>query len=149
MTSFHTQRKNESREYPGVYQPPSYNWTKVMQHLKEAPSMRSKPAVAICESPRFYCIELKVPGFSKEDFIVTIEAGKLHIYGLSAACNAGEQSGHQLQDTGYDCFEHSLELPKYIDSDFVRAEYNAGVLRFVFPKIDYEHTCTVSRIIVY
>ncbi|HRO47371.1 Hsp20/alpha crystallin family protein [Agriterribacter sp.] len=149
MISFGNQRKNESHEYPGAYHPPSYNWTKVMQQLRETAAEGFKPAVNISENPGYYCIEVKAPGYNKEDFIVTIEGGKLNIYGISPACDAGERSGYPLHGQGYDCFEHAIDLPKYIDTDFVRAEYKAGVLRFDFPKADYEDACTVERIIVY
>lgn len=149
MTSIHTSRKSESHEYPGVYHPPMYNWARVMQQLKDTPSTRLRPSVRISETSDFYSIELNAPGFSKEDFIVTINNGRLSIYGLSSACSTSGHSVSHNQDSVYDCFEHILELPRNIDSDFVRAEYNSGVLRFDFPKTSVADKCTVDRIIVY
>ena len=149
MISFSNQSKNESHEYPGVYHPPSYNWTQVMQQLRETAADGFTPVVHISETPGYYCIEIKAPGYNKEDFIVTIEDGKLNIHGISPACSTGEGSGNLLCGQGYGCFQHAVDLPKYIDTDFVRAEYKAGMLRFDFPKTDYESTCTVERIIVY
>ncbi|HRQ52044.1 MAG TPA: Hsp20/alpha crystallin family protein [Agriterribacter sp.] len=149
MITFSNPAKSESNGYPGTYHPPSYNWTKVMQQLRELAADGHKPVVSTSETPDYYCIEVKAPGYSKEDFIVTIEGRKLNIYGISPACDTGEQSGHPLRNRGYDCFEHAVDLPQYIDTDFVRAEYKAGILRFDFPKTGYEDTCTVERIVVY
>src|SRR5690606_26757432 len=107
--------------YPGVYHPPSYNWTKVMQQLRQTSAHGIKPSVNIHETPGYYCVEVKAPGYNKEDFIVTIEEGKLNIYGISPDCDTAER-GASVQDPGYGCFEHSVDLPKFIDTDFVRAE---------------------------
>lgn len=149
MTSIHTPVKADSHEYPGVYSPPLYNWKKVMEQLKDTPAVDRKPAVDICDSQDFYCIQLKAPGFSKEDFIVTIDGSKLNIYGLSSSCSKAGPAVPQAQDKIYDCFEHVLDLPGNIDSDFVRAEYKSGVLRFDFPKTAQADKCTVEQIVVY
>ncbi len=148
MIPLSSQKTNDSNEYPGGYHPPSYNWTKVMQQLRQTTAHGFSPSVNIRETPGYFCIEVKAPGYNKEDFIVTIDDGKLNIYGISPYCDAADHLS-QLHDQGHTCFEHSIDLPGYIDTDFVRAEYKSGMLRFDFPKTSCGNSCTVQRIIVY
>lgn len=149
MITFSNQPKTDSHEYPGAYHPPAYNWSKVMQQLKKASDKKLKPSLMINETSCCYSIEIEVPGYSKENFMVTFEGNKLNIYGLCPNTQSGEQSGYHLHEGCCDCFEHAVILPKYIDADFVRAEYRAGILRFNFPKSDKECIRTIDKIIVY
>lgn len=78
-----------------------------MQQLRETSAEGFKPAVNISETQEYYCIEVKARGYNKEDFIVTIEDGKLNILGISPACSTGEGYGYLLCGQGYGCFQHS------------------------------------------
>lgn len=150
MLLFNDQAEKASHEYPGAYQPPPYNWTKVMQQLKRASDKGRKPFLTVSETPCCYSIKIEVPGRNKEDFMVALEGDKLNIYVLSAGAQSGygEPAGY-LAEYSCDCFEHTVVLPKYVDADFVRAEYKAGILRFDFPVTAYECSRTVDSIIVY
>ena len=81
--------------------------------------------------------------------MVTLEGDKLNIYVLNPGAQSGEQAAYLLHEYPCDCFEYIVDLPKYVDADFVRAEYKAGVLRFDFPVTGDECSRTVDNIIVY
>ncbi len=149
MILFNDLAEKASHEYPGAYQPPAYNWTKVMQQLKRVSGKDQRPAVAVSETPCCYSVKIEVPGRKKEDFMVTLEDDKLNIYVLSPGAQSDSESVGDLHEYSCDCFEHTVVLPKYVDADFVRAEYKAGVLRFDFPVTDCECSRTVDSIIVY
>lgn len=145
MITCSNQPKTDFHEYPGAYHPPAYNWAKVMQQLKEVSGKKQKPLLMIDETSCCYRIEVEIPGYSKENFMVMFKGDKLNIYGLCP----GTKSGDHVHEDCSDCFEHTVILPKYIDADFVRAEYRAGMLRFSFPKSNKECIRTIDRIIVY
>ena len=149
MTLFNDLAEKASHEYPGAYQPPAYNWMKVMQHLKHESDKDLKSAGVVSEDPCCYSVKIEVPGRKKEDFMVTLEDDKLNIYVLSAGAQSGSEPAGDLHEYSCDCFEHTVMLPKYVDADFVRAEYKAGVLRFDFPVTACECSRTVDSIIVY
>lgn len=149
MLLFNNQAEKASHEYPGAYQPPPYNWTRVMQQLKRASDKGRKPFLTVSETPCCYSVKIEVPGRNKEDFMVTLEGDKLNIYVLNPGAQSGEQAAYLLHEYPCDCFEYIVDLPKYVDADFVRAEYKAGVLRFDFPVTGDECSRTVDNIIVY
>ncbi|MCO5241090.1 MAG: Hsp20/alpha crystallin family protein [Chitinophagaceae bacterium] len=149
MITFSNQTKTASDEYPGAYHPPAYNWTKVMQQLKETSEKHEKPSLKTYEDADCYSIEMNVPGYNKEDFIVMLDGDLLSIYGLCPNIQPGRQPGNPLQEGSYGCFEHIINLPKYIDADFVRAEYKSGMLRFDFLKSGMDSPRTISKIVVY
>lgn len=140
---------SRANEYPGTYNPPTYNWTKVMRQLKKNADENTKPSLAIYEDPNCYSIEIQAPGYSKEDFMVTLEGDRLSVYGLCPSTQSGEQYSYHLVDACSGCFEHSIHLPENIDSDFVRAEYKSGLLRLDFPKSERQNVRTVDKIVVY
>ena len=149
MIKIASQERTGSNEYPGAYNPPAYNWTKVMQQLKKTSGKQEKPALDIYEDSDCYSIEMKVPGYNKEDFIVMLEGDVLRIYGLCPDTQSGEQSGCYIHEGCSGCFEQIINLPKYIDADFVRAEYKSGMLRFDFLKSESESVHTINSIVVY
>lgn len=149
MILFNDLAEKASHEYPGAYQPPSYNWTKVMQQLRHPSAKDLRSAVAVSETPCCYSVKIEMPGRKKEDFMVTLEDDKLNIYVLSPDAQSGGDPIGDLHEYSCNCFEHTVVLPKYVDADFVRAEYKAGVLRFDFPVTAYECSRTVDSIIVY
>ena len=123
MILFNDLAEKASHEYPGAYQPPAYNWTKVMQQLKHASDKDLKSAGVVSEDPCCYSVKIEVPGRKKEDFMVTLENDKLNIYVLNPGAQSayGEPAGY-LPEYSCDCVEHTVILPKYVDADFVRAE---------------------------
>lgn len=143
------QSEKESHEYPGAYQPHPYNWTNVMRQLNSTSEKAKKPSVVVSETPDNYSIQIEIPGRNKEDFMVTREGDKLSIYALSPDVQLIGKPKFHLHELPCDCIEHTVELPKYVDADFVRAEYKAGVLRFDFPVKGQDCIRTVENIVVY
>ncbi len=136
-------------EYPGVYQPHPYNWTNVMRQLGNSSEKAKKPAIVVKETSDNYSIQIEIPGRNKEDFMVTREGDNLSIFALSPDAQLIGKPKYNLHELPCDCVEHTIELPKYVDADFVRAEYKAGVLRFDFPVKDQDCIRTVENIVVY
>ena len=149
MILFKHQSEKESHGYPGTYQPHLYNWTNVMRQLNNTTGKVKIPSVVVSETSDNYSIQIEIPGRNKEDFMVTREGDKLNVFALSPGAQFIGEPEYYLQEFPCDCFEYTVELPKNVDADFVRAEYKAGVLRFDFPIKENDCVRTVDSIVVY
>jgi HSP20 family molecular chaperone IbpA len=89
------------------------------------------------------------PGHSRVDFIAMTDKGHLNVFAIRRKSQTEEQPVYHSHEFNYDCFEHSILLPKNIDTDFVRAEYKAGILCVCFPKTDKLVSHHFQQIIVY
>jgi len=89
-----------------------------------------EPALNIKETDTSFEVELAVPGFSKEDFDVTIEDGCLHVSAESSSSKKKEEDNYTRQEFSYNSFQKSLQLPDSIKEEDIKAKYKDGVLRF-------------------
>ena len=88
------------------------------------------PALNIKETDEAFHIELAAPGFSKEDFEVTIDNGCLNISAESSSSKEEEEDNYTRKEFSYSSFEKSLELPDSVKEEDVKATYKDGVLSF-------------------
>ena len=93
---------------------------------------------------------MAAPGLQREDFFVSInELGLLSISALHKEPKRIENEKYQRHTFNYECFTHELILPENIDTDFNKAEYNAGILYIWFLKTEKPYQKRASTIIVY
>src|SRR5690348_13044454 len=99
--------------YPGIYRVPfTLNRN---ENTRLRINTTSKPKMEITDQPDTITIELTIPGFRREDFIVTLKDHQLHIRALH--------------------FNHNILLPENIDPDFISAEYRNDKLILRFLKV--------------
>lgn len=86
----------------------------------------------IYEHENAFVIELAVPGYSKENFSITLEQQMLTI--------AAEEKQHEITDDkffrrefGLKGVNRSYALPKTVDTDNITADYNQGILSVRVP----------------
>jgi HSP20 family protein len=139
--------KNKLTGYPGVYKPPFFEWNKVMEELKEKREGCIHPLTNISECPEYVKIEITAPGHKREDFIVSINNYKLFILVLSK--DESDTNEYQQHEFNYKCFSHSIDLPEYIDTDFLKADYKSGILTFYFPKVNTPTINSVEQVVIY
>ncbi len=146
-----TATKNfEISAYPGEYKPVQSKFEMFANELSKPHEGASSPAHNICETPEYYKIELAAPGLKREDFLVHInEQGLLSISALHKEPNGAVNEQYRKHTFNYECFTHELLLPENIDSNFNKAEYNAGVLSIWFPKTEKSFQKRASTIAVY
>jgi HSP20 family protein len=88
------------------------------------------PAMNIKEHDRNFEIELAAPGFSKEDFKISIEEDILRISGEQQGKEEEKEDEYTRQEFRYRTFERSLALPETIDFDQeLKATYKDGILK--------------------
>ena len=141
----------QSSVYPGEYEPADVNEKEWMAAVTAAkftaiPVMRS-------DLPGCYKIELAIPGFKHEDFMVFTEDHVLTIIAVDGnAANTLSEEEKELQQskilTG-NCVKRNIKLPADTDPVFVDAAYNNGILSFCFYKTNYPGDVQKNRVVVH
>lgn len=136
--------------YPGEYKPMQSKFERLAEELSKPREGAISPADNICETSEYYKVELAAPGLKREDFFVSInDHGVLSISALHKEANRMENEKYQKHTFNYECFSRELLLPENIDTDFIKAEYSAGILSIWFLKTEKPYQKRVSMIIVY
>jgi len=135
--------------YPGEYHPPDYDWGKLMKELRQTRKKAGKSLATVEEYADHYKVEIAAPGHQKEDFFVTIHRNTLHVIVFRSRPGRKERTITPSGEFSFECFEELVELPENIDTDFIRAEYKAGMLCICFPKADNPVLSASHPVIVY
>lgn len=139
----------EVSTYPGGYTPKQRTFETLAEELSQSKEGANNPAENICETPEYYKIELAAPGLKREDFFAGInKQGHLSISAHNEPTGI-ENEKYQKRTFDYRCFTRELLLPENIDTDFIKAEYRAGILSIWFLKTKGPYRKRTSTIIVY
>ena len=95
------------------------------------------PAINVKENETDFEIEVAAPGFSKNDFEVTITDDILTISAENKRTEEEKEKTYSRQEFYYNSFKRSFTLPKVIDfSKKIKAKYNNGVLKVHLDKLE-------------
>ena len=95
------------------------------------------PAINVKENTNNFDIEVSAPGFSKEDFEVTISDNILCVSAENKENTKEKEEDYSRQEFFYSSFKRTFTLPKSIDfSKKIKAKYENGVLRIHLDKLD-------------
>ena len=96
----------------------------------------SDPAANILEHPESFELNLAAPGLKKEDFKINLDNNILTI--SSELENEKHEEGKNFtrKEFFYGSFSRSFTLPKSINTDNIKAEYENGILTVMLPKKD-------------
>lgn len=103
-------------------------------YLRQSEAHMMRPAVNIRETEHTYLLELAAPGLKKEDFKVNLDNNVLTI---SAEVNREEETKNERftrREFSYGQFSRSFSLPKAINLEEIKADYNNGILCVTLPK---------------
>ncbi|MBK8490628.1 MAG: Hsp20/alpha crystallin family protein [Saprospirales bacterium] len=89
------------------------------------------PRANVLKKEEGYEIELAVPGFSKSDFEIRLEAEVLHISGKRTG---EEKDQYARREFGISSFERRFIVPDTIVGAEIQARYENGVLRVLLPE---------------
>ncbi|MBP6977415.1 MAG: Hsp20/alpha crystallin family protein [Bacteroidales bacterium] len=93
------------------------------------------PRTNILEKDDKFMLELAVPGVDKKDFHINLEKEMLTI---SAESETGENkesgNGYTLMEFEKGSFSRSFIIPKEVDTDKIKADYEHGILTITLPK---------------
>ena len=94
-----------------------------------------RPAVNIAENDNEYGIELRVPGFKKDDFNISIENNELLISAEVGEEKKGETEKYSRREFFKQSFSRTFSLPENaINEEGIKANYVDGVLKIALPK---------------
>lgn len=100
----------------------------------------SMPAVNVSENSDNFKIEVAAPGFNKEDFNINVENDILTISSEKQIEEEKEGETTSRREFSYGAFQRSFTLPKTVDSDKIKANYDSGVLKISIPKKEESKT---------
>ena len=89
------------------------------------------PALDLHETDDEYFVVVDLPGVKPDDVTIELNDQVLMIAGSRVTVESGEA---QVIERPYGSFVRSLTLPKGVDSDQIKADYQDGVLELHIPK---------------
>jgi len=109
-------------------------------------SYYSIPRANVSKGEEGYLIQLAAPGYSREDFDISVEDNN-----LTVSCSGESHTGisndnsYTTQEYSYTTFSRSWSMPKESSSDGINARYDAGILTISIPvNTNMTKTLTVS-----
>jgi len=96
----------------------------------------SDPAANIIEHPESFELNLAAPGLKKEDFKINLDNNVLTISSDLENEKNEEGKNFSRKEFFYGSFSRSFTLPKTINIDKIKAEYENGILTVMLPKKD-------------
>lgn len=98
---------------------------------------KNLPAMNVIEHEDDFQVEFAVPGFSKEDFEVSIEDDLLYISAENSQENMEDEDGYTRKEFSYANFRRILQLPKSVDTTKeIEAKYQNGILKLNLMKVE-------------
>jgi len=102
--------------------------------MRNAEPQGMVPSVNIRESEEGFMLDLAAPGLKKEDFKVNLDNNVLTISSEQKNENEEKSEKYTRKEFFYSSFSRSFTLPKTIDLDKIKADYNNGILSLSLPK---------------
>ena len=94
----------------------------------------SDPAANIIETPESFQLDLAAPGMKKDDFKIHLENNILTVSSEVEDEKLEEGKNYTRKEFSYGSFSRSFTLPKIIDLERIRADYENGILKVLLPK---------------
>lgn len=93
------------------------------------------PRTNIIEKADKFQLEFAVPGMAKNDFHIHLEKDLLTISAeVESVNNKEDREQYTLVEFEKGSFSRSFIVPKSVDSDHIRADYENGILTVTLPK---------------
>jgi HSP20 family protein len=94
----------------------------------------SDPAANIVEQPDAFQLEIAAPGMTKDDFKINLENNILTISAELEDEKRENGKNYTRKEFYYGSFSRSFTLPKTIELEKIKAEYEHGILKINLPK---------------
>jgi HSP20 family protein len=102
------------------------------------------PAVDIYEEKDDIVVKAELPGMTKDDIEVDISDSHLTLRGEKKKEEKIEEEGYFSCERSYGAFHRSVELPKGVQSDKVKASFKNGILEIRLPKTEEAKTKEIT-----
>jgi HSP20 family protein len=94
----------------------------------------SDPAANILENPDSFELHIAAPGMKKDDFRINLDNSILTISVEMEDEKNEAGKNYTRREFYYGSFSRSFTLPKTIDLDKIKADYDNGILNVTLPK---------------
>jgi HSP20 family protein len=94
----------------------------------------SDPAANIIENNDSFELHIAAPGMKKDDFRINLENSVLTVSVEREDQVTDEGKNYTRKEFYYGSFSRSFTLPKTIDLDKIKADYENGILKVMLPK---------------
>jgi HSP20 family protein len=92
------------------------------------------PAVNINETNKHFNLEFAAPGFSKDDFKVSVDGNILTISAEKKEEKSEKDKKFTRKEFSFNSFTRSFRLPELVITDKIDAKYTNGILNLSVPK---------------
>jgi len=92
------------------------------------------PSANIVEQQDSFLLEIAAPGLKKDDFKIHLENSVLTISADIEDEKKEEGKNYTRKEFHYGSFSRSFTLPKTIDLEAIKADYQEGILKITMPK---------------
>jgi HSP20 family protein len=92
------------------------------------------PPVDIYEDEHKLVLKIEIPGMRQEDLDVRMENNTLTVKGERSFQSEGKEENFHRVERRYGSFYRAFTVPNTIDSEGIKADYDAGVLRLELQK---------------
>jgi HSP20 family protein len=127
------------------------------QHIHESLAYLSLPMLAshsgwspntdVYETPESLVVRMEMAGINKEDLEITLNDRLLLVRGhRKDPCRQRRCSFRQME-IDYGCFERRIVIPRSVDGNRARAQFDNGFLHIELPKSQTSEHATVTVII--
>jgi len=107
----------------------------VKEEIKRTPKKDIiHPPVKVTEHEDFFVVELEIPGVKREEFLIEAQGNALSVYVVHNNILLNEETKAEKKE--HTCFDRHIILDGNIDTEFIIAEYLAGILKLHVPKSD-------------
>ena len=104
-----------------------------LRNARTEDSFYSVPRANVSKADDAYTIQLAAPGYSRDDFNITVENNTLTI--SSTVEMTDDVVTYTTREYSYSGFSRTWGLPKGVTADGISARYDAGILSVVVPAL--------------
>lgn len=106
-----------------------------MVHMKDG-GHEFSPQIDVYETADHFAVEMDLPGFSKDDFTVSLVGSSVRVEGVKRLEKIDGAMSYICLERHFGRFSRAVEIPPLFDPNAARARYERGVLSIVVPRID-------------
>jgi HSP20 family protein len=104
------------------------------------------PATNVVENEKEFEIEIATPGMEKEDIKISVENNLLTISSEKESKKEEKEKNYTRREFSFGSFCRSFTLPKTVNVDQIKANYEKGILKIALPKKEEEKTKLTKEI---
>lgn len=107
-------------------------------NLEQKKNCGCNPLTNVVENEDAFQLELAVPGYDKKEISINLENNILTISSEKEEKTENENENYTMREFSHTSFSRSFTLPKSVNAEKIKADYENGVLNLTLPKRDEE-----------